>query len=198
MLLDFLNDQGFHVEGLDNPDKIRDITTLMSGPGIRNVMEIGFNAGLSAEVLLRANPSAHVTSFEIGGTDYLNAAKAHIDDQFPERHTLIMGDSRKTLPLFFSKTQYDLIFIDGCRDYEVASIDLLNSLQVAHKATVVIMDDTIYRSDWEAEYTHGPTRVWSEFLEQGAIRESGRREYGPGCGMAWGSIIEPLVADCCF
>jgi predicted O-methyltransferase YrrM len=197
MLLDFLNDQGFQVEGLDNPDKIRDITALMSGSRMKNVMEIGFNAGLSAEVLLRANPMAHVTSFEIGGTDYLDAAKAYIDDRFPERHTLVIGDSRQTLPVFFSKTQYDLIFIDGCRDYEVASIDLQNSLQVAHNATVVIMDDTIYRSDWEAEYTHGPSRVWSEFLARGAIRELGRREYGPGCGMAWGSIIEPSATDRC-
>ena len=66
--------------------------------GIVNILEIGFNAGHSAELWLSVKPNIKVTSFDIGTHSYLTLGKDFIDRKFPGRHTLILGDSRETLP----------------------------------------------------------------------------------------------------
>ena len=73
-------------------------------------MEIGFNAGHSAELFLKYT-SAHVTSFDLGDHPYVTHAKEYIDAYYPGRHSLILGDSTVTVPKCIGK--YDIIFIDG-------------------------------------------------------------------------------------
>ena len=85
--------------------------------------------------------SAHVTSFDLGEHPYVTHAKEYIDAYYPGRHSLILGDSTVTVPKCIGK--YDVIFIDGGHDYEVASADLQNAKKLARKNTIV-MDDTMY------------------------------------------------------
>ena len=164
------------------------LQVLSADKNIKKILEIGFNAGHSADTFLGINPNCNLLSFDIGEHDYVKVAKEFIDKTYPNRHTLILGDSTKTIPKY-DTTKYDLIFIDGGHSYEVAKADLQNCKRFAHTDTIVIMDDTIYRKDWETEWTIGPTRAWLESIKQKLITEMDHCDFEQGRGMSWGKYI---------
>ena len=91
----FLNNKGFiSFEGYSQevPQQVEDLIMLSNKPNL-NVMEIGFNAGHSAEVFLKNNTSLTLTSFDLGNHEYVIPAKEYIDATYPNRHNLILGDS---------------------------------------------------------------------------------------------------------
>lgn len=190
----FLNSKGFNsFEGycqLCIP-QVNDLIELTNKPNI-NVMEIGFNAGHSAEIFLKNNKDLTLTSFDIGRHNYVTTAKEYIDLTYPNRHNLIFGNSITSVPLYFKDNKdikFDIIFIDGCHDYEIAKLDMENCFHLAHKDTIVILDDTMFTKGWEQAYTFGPTKTWLEHLEQKKIIELNRKDYSPGHGMVWGKYL---------
>lgn len=190
----FLNSRGvYSFEGYSQqvPKQVEDLVNLTNNPNI-NVMEIGFNAGHSAEIFLQNNKDLTLTSFDLGSHHYVLPAKEYIDTTYPNRHTLILGDSRTTIPNYVQNNKnakFDIIFIDGGHDYEIANSDMKNCVHLAHKDTIVIMDDTIFTSGWEHGYTIGPTRTWTEHLQQNKIVELNKKDYCNGRGMSWGKYI---------
>lgn len=181
------------VEGYSQqiPEQVADLLSVINKPNL-NVMEIGFNAGHSAEVFLKNNKDLLLTSFDLGEHDYVLPAKEYIDSTFPNRHKLILGDSRITVPKFINENKgltFDVIFIDGGHDYEIAKADMINCMSLAHKDTIVLLDDTMFRNDWIQDWTKGPTRTWVEFIEQNKIKEICRKDYDSGRGMSWGKYI---------
>jgi hypothetical protein len=186
----YLNSKGLTIAaghvGL-NPHQFQKLIDLTSNKKL-NVMEIGFNAGHSAEIFLKNNPELTLTSFDIGEHDYVSAAKEYIDIHYPNRHSLIIGDSRITVPTFakFHKhIKFDIIFIDGGHDFEIVNADFENCLQLAHKDTIVILDDTMY------EFINGPGFVWLYALRDNKVQELGRigingQDPFKGVSMTWG------------
>ena len=188
----FLNNRGIHSfdEGHSQqvPQQVEDLIRLTNAPNI-TVLEIGFNAGHSAEVFLKNNPDLSLVSFDLGEYRYVSPGKEYIDATYPNRHTLIVGDSRNTIPAYIEKnkgTTFDFIFIDGGHDYDIAKTDIENCFHLAHKNTIVALDDTMFTPGWEQHYTIGPTQAWTEYIEQTKIMELGRNDYCAGRGMVWG------------
>ena len=167
------------------------LKNIVQDDNVKNVMEIGFNAGHSSELFLQTNPNIRVTSFDIGQYNCVNVGKKFIDEKFPGRHTLIKGDSLKTVPEFTSKNdiKFDVIFIDGGHTYEVSKGDIINCKPLAHKETMVILDDTIQKPNLIRHWNNGPNQAWLEAKTWNIVKEIGTRDFELGRGHSWGKYI---------
>ena len=164
------------------------LRNIVNDESINNVMEIGFNAGHSAELFLSSNKNINLVSFDIGHHKYVNLGKEFIDKTYPNRHTLIIGNSLSTVPEYFKKEnkKFDLIFIDGDHKYNVAKGDILNCKNLAHDKTIVVIDDTMNNNNWVQGWNIGPNRAWKEAKDSNMIKEIDSIDFQRGRGQSWG------------
>ena len=120
-------------------NKAKNISNFVLNSNVTNVMEIGFNAGFSALLMLISNPKLHITCFDLGEHSYALPCFEQLKKTFGNRVELILGDSTKTL--LTQTGEYDLIHIDGGHSTEVASSDVIQSYRMSRHGTVLIMDD---------------------------------------------------------
>ncbi len=182
----------FQFEGYSQevPQQVIDLYNLTTGK--TRIMEIGFNGGHSSEIFLLNSKENTVTSFDLGYHRYVSIGKEYIDATYQGRHTLYLGNSKISIPTFIKNTKddkFDLIFIDGGHEYDVAMSDLENCRHLAHENTIVIMDDTMYKEDWIKSWNIGPTKAWTEYLNNNMLIEIGRKDYCDGRGMSWGKYV---------
>lgn len=156
-------------------------------PQTKRIMEIGFNAGHSAENFLQWNDTVQVVSFDIGLYKCVHHAKKYIDAKYPGRHTLVIGDSTQTVPEYSSEEPFDVILVDGGHSYPVARADLENCKRLARADTLVFMDDTIRSNPrWVRDFNKGPTKAWLEMIDNKVIEDLGFKDYEKSRGMSWG------------
>ena len=189
----YLERGGMNMDGFSKQiqPQVKFLKDVVMKDDVKQVMEIGFNAGHSSELFLETNPNVHVTSFDIVQYNCVNVGKKFIDEKFPNRHTLIKGDSLKTVPEYASKNnaKFDVIFIDGGHTYEVSKGDIINCKPLAHKDTVVIMDDTIQKPNLIRHWNNGPNQAWLEAKTWNIVKEEGCSDFESGRGHSWGKYV---------
>lgn len=131
---------------------------------IQRVMEIGFNGGISSAVILSASPDVELVSFDIGDHDYVNEAKRLIDDLFPSRHTLILGDSTVTVPMY-QATPFDLVIVDGGHVAPIPEKDLRNVHRLVRSNGWIMMDDYC-----EAHGRYGVIDAYDTVIREGLYK----------------------------
>jgi predicted O-methyltransferase YrrM len=149
------------------------IDYLIANPKIKNILEIGFNTGISSAYFLSARDDIRVISVDIGVHRYVNECKKLIDTHFPGRHTLYIGDSKKIIPEFNTLEpgmKLDLIFIDGDHGEPTPLIDARNCLALADKETVLVMDDTNLINGWNGVLQTMCTLIQTKEIDCSRVR----------------------------
>lgn len=112
---------------------------------VTKILEIGFNAGHSAALMLLANPDSRLLAFDICEHQYTEKCFMVLSDRFGDRIDLIPGDSNTTVPQFRFENPavyFDLLHIDGSHDYQAATTDFMNCHSLAKHGSLMIWDDT--------------------------------------------------------
>jgi len=111
------------------------------------VCETGFNLGHSSLLWLQANPRVKVISFDLGIHPYVKPSAEYINQYFPGRLTLIIGDSRETLPRFSKANpniKCDLFFVDGGHENDIPQSDMFWAIAMLNKTNTnsrILIDD---------------------------------------------------------
>lgn len=108
-----------------------------------NILEIGFNSGFSALLMLTANPNLKLTSVDICEHKYTLPCYNYLRSIFGNRIDLVQGDSTKVLrtaiEAYKDVTGY---IIDGGHGLNVAETDLKNVIEYAKPGSVLCFDDS--------------------------------------------------------
>jgi predicted O-methyltransferase YrrM len=135
--------------------------------GAVTIAEIGFNIGFSGIAFLDCSPATTVVSFELDRRRAVEVAKEFVDERYPGRHELVIGDSRKAVPQYAETGggRFDLVFVDGGHEYETAVADIANAGRLARPGGLVVVDDLVPWYSWG----EGPYRAWQEAVAGGLI-----------------------------
>lgn len=138
--------------------------------GRTRLLEVGVNGGHSAYVALSANPNLSFYGVDLCEYGYVQPAIEILKKLFPDRVTLLAGNSLEALPeLAKSNEVFDAFHIDGAK--HIYFKDILNCARLIDGYSgSVIMDDTDLRSvAW----------VWGTCVRYGLIRPDLANPPGP-------------------
>jgi len=119
-------------------EKRRNLIHLIKGRN--NVLEIGFNAGHSALIMLLANRETMITVIDTCQHAYTEECFSYLNRRFPGRLELIKGDSTKVIQELNGR-KFDLIHYDGGKEKTITE-DLKNSIDLVEDDHVLLIDDT--------------------------------------------------------
>lgn len=104
-------------------------------------LDIGFNAGHSAVLMLLSSPAVTVLSFDLGIQPYAQQCADYVARSFPGRFEVVWGDTRETLRRRLGTEpdhRFDLVFIDGGNSAETRRSNMQDCRRVAAVGSVVI------------------------------------------------------------
>jgi hypothetical protein len=109
----------------------------------QTALEVGFNAGHSAVVMLDANPCLKLTSVDIGLHAYARPCAEIISARYPGRFRIHFGASRDVLPTLTrdSEVAFEIVHIDGGHSASDDQFDFDWLLRCASAGCIVIIDD---------------------------------------------------------
>jgi hypothetical protein len=123
---------------------------LKSYENIYSILEIGLNAGHSAENFFQQCPHLKTfVSIDICSHPYTPYAIHYFQENYKNRFIPVIGDSLIKIPEYAElhpDQKFDLIFIDGNHSYHYCLNDIINCRKVAHTKTHLWVDDYQYES----------------------------------------------------
>lgn len=180
-----INDLGIHSQ-LD-PLEIKFIKTFISKKKIKTVAEVGFNAGHLADTILMTNENITLVTFDIATSSYTPIIKEYIDEKYPGRHTMIQGDSRRTIPNYYQQNpdkKFDLIFIHGGHYGNIPKTDLMNCRLLSKKNTIVVMNNVNFEN--VETYNIKSNEAWELFIKNNYIDEIKKKGFSPSKWLVYG------------
>jgi hypothetical protein len=108
--------------------------------GCRGVLEVGFNAGHSAVIMLEAEPALALTAVDICTHPYTQPCAGLLGAAYGARFAFIPGDSRAVLG-GIDGAAFDLVHIDGGHGADVAAHDLGWFCRAARPGCRLLVDD---------------------------------------------------------
>ena len=149
------------------------------------VCESGFGAGHSALLFLSALPSARVHSFDHGLAPHSIPAHDWLDERYPDRLLLYLGDSVITVPQmrdYYPDVACNLVHVDGSRTAATTRADLtaFSAYAPAHtggnggSSSMVVLQNAGEGGE--------PLRVWKELVAAGFISWEGTVREGGASG----------------
>ena len=148
-----------HIESDELIPKQRNLMTLAKHSS--SVLEIGFNAGHSALLMLMTNPNLTIKSIDICSHAYTKPCYKYLSSVFPGRIILIEGNSKEALKTL-REPPYDVYHIDGCHSKEVANSDFLLCRKHSKNSSIVVWDDVNFRELGE---------LWESYKDQNYVEE---------------------------
>lgn len=106
-----------------------------------NVLEIGFNAGHSALLMLIVNPNLKIDIFDINHHKYTEPCLNYLNSVFNNRITAHWGNSNETLKNI-KESKWDGFHIDGSHEEEITIRDLNNIYNLSKDSDLIMIDDT--------------------------------------------------------
>jgi spermidine synthase len=121
-------------------------------------LEIGFNSGFSALLILLSNPTIKLTCVDIGHHRYVIPCFEQLKKDFGDRIELLLGDSREVVPTINDK--FDLVHIDGGHSLNVAEKDITNTYNLLNNNAIIVMDDVDIKDN-----KHTLANLWNKYVE---------------------------------
>ena len=107
----------------------------------RKALEIGFNAGFSALLILVSNPEIILTCVDIAIHKYTIPCFNQLKKDFKERINLLIGDSCLVVPKI--NDTFDLIHIDGGHTLYIAERDIQNTYRLLNNNGTIVLKNKI-------------------------------------------------------
>lgn len=126
---------------LSYPNTAVQINLMTLARKAETILEIGFNAGYSAVMMLTANSNCTIDDIDICEHKYTIPCFTYLSSVFPNRLRLLKGHSHDILKQYTERC-VDMVHIDGSHDIAIANIDYFLSLDKVRKGGIIIMDDT--------------------------------------------------------
>lgn len=109
------------------------------------VCEVGFNAGLSALLLLESIPHARVLSFDLGDFPWARPADAILRKRYGAARFpgVVFGDAVQRIPVHVAEHPFrcDIVFVDGDKSYAGRYGTLAALRRVSRDSAAVFMDE---------------------------------------------------------
>ena len=141
----------FHYEDMEGflaPEQLIALEKYIEGK--KNILEIGFNLGHTAEAIIK-NSNASLVSLDIFIHSYSWISMIYFLKNYYKRIKFLKGDSRVILQKLVSENKkFDLILIDGGHSFEVAKSDIQNSLNLMNSNDIMLIDNLEIKTVKEA------------------------------------------------
>lgn len=175
--------QGYITQNDVHKDKvIEQIKNLYGLENISSILEIGFLAGHSSEMFLKLNPTLKVTSVDNGALLSVKSGKEYIDKQYPNRHTLLKGESNMILSTIEQNNQYDIIFVDGSYERDIVHNDILLSKPLLRENGLLIVNNVLDTPSWVKYWNEHPTNVTKKLEEEFVLSKLYQFDFTTGRG----------------